>query len=324
MSLNNKTVLISGGLGFIFGHFSVYLRRVYPDCKLIIIDKETYAADKGVIETAKPDKSYLGPSHGDVSIIAEQVISEHKPDIIICAHAESHVDNSIQNDDPFWNSNVLGVASMIRAYKKYCPDSRFIHISTDETISACKQDTEIPFYEDAPLNPTSPYAASKAAGELVVQSYIKTYGLENVVIVRPSNCYGSRQNTEKFIPTVINSVLNNRKIPVYADGLQMRDWLYVEDLCEAIERLCTAEQINHKIYHIGGNNERTNISVVKDILTLLGKDDSLIEYVEDRLAHDQRYFINSDRFRKEFNWKPAHSWVWGLGKTLSWYKSLNV
>ena len=297
-----KKMLITGGAGFIGSNFIHYILSKYNDYQVINLDKLTYAANLDNLKDIEDNKNYRF-IHGD---IADQefifkLFENEKFDIVINFAAESHVDNSILNPQIFTITNILGTQVLLDACRKY-NIKRFHQVSTDEVYGELPlDDNSILFTEKTPLNPSSPYSASKASADMLVKSYYRTYSLP-ITISRCSNNYGPYQHLEKLIPLMISKAINNDNLPVYGNGLNVRDWLHVYDHCTAIDLIIHEGKIG-EIYNIGGNNEKSNIDVVKIILKELGKSEKLIKYVNDRPGHDLRYAIDSTKIKTTLNWK---------------------
>ncbi|WP_277230874.1 dTDP-glucose 4,6-dehydratase [Romboutsia timonensis] len=316
-----KKVLITGGAGFIGSNFIHYILSKYNDYQVINLDKLTYAANLDNLKDIEDNKNYRF-IHGD---IADQefifkLFENEKFDIVINFAAESHVDNSILNPQIFTITNILGTQVLLDACRKY-NIKRFHQISTDEVYGELPlDDKSILFTEKTPLNPSSPYSASKASADMLVKSYYRTYSLP-ITISRCSNNYGPYQHLEKLIPLMISKAINNDNLPVYGNGLNVRDWLHVYDHCTAIDLIIHEGKIG-EIYNIGGNNEKSNIDVVKIILKELGKSEKLIKYVNDRPGHDLRYAIDSTKIKTTLNWKPVYSFEKGILDTIKWYTKM--
>jgi len=309
-----SVILITGGMGFIGSNFIHYWKKNHPEDYLINIDLLTYAGNKDNVRSLDGQAGYQFV-HGDIghaALINQQM--EHGVDVVVHFAAESHVDRSIHNPRSFVLTNVAGTQCLLEAARQH-QVMKFIHISTDEVYGSLGD--EGAFTETTPLAPNSPYSASKAGSDLLVRAYYETYGFPGV-ITRCSNNYGPRQFPEKLIPLIITRALRNEPIPIYGDGLNIRDWLYVEDHCSAIERVIE-DGVPGEVYNIGGQNERTNLEVVKSILKLLNKSEDLIHFVSDRPGHDRRYAIDSTKIRRELGWVPSDSFESGLKKTLDWY-----
>jgi dTDP-glucose 4,6-dehydratase len=303
------SILVTGGAGFIGSNFLHHLIRV-TDEKVVCIDKLTYAADWHNIPD--PVKFYtIDIASQDA---CDYVFSRHKIKTIFHFAAESHVDNSIKDCAPFIHTNVNGTVNLLNLALKYEVD-KFIHISTDEVYGSIEQGS---FTENTIYNPRNPYSASKAASDHFVMAYHHTHGLP-VNITNCSNNYGPRQYKEKFIPQTILNILDGKKIPVYGDGLQIRDWLYVQDHCTALIKVWN-NGINGEKYNIGGECEIVNIELVKKILHLMDKPESMIEYVKDRPGHDRRYSTSISKIKNNLSWSPSFSLDCGLQKTIKWYE----
>jgi dTDP-glucose 4,6-dehydratase len=301
------TILVTGGAGFIGSNFLHYLsKRTHEE--IICIDKMTYAGDYGNIFDLNNIKLYLSDINN-----CDFVFNNHKIDIIYNFAAETHVDNSIENCSEFIKTNINGTVNLLNLSLKYEVE-KFIHISTDEVYGSI---LEGQFTEESNYAPRNPYSASKAASDHFVMAYHNTYGLP-AIITNCSNNYGPRQHYEKFIPTIINSLLNNKKVPVYGDGKQIRDWLFVNDHCSALLTIAEGGRIGEK-YNIGGECEIANIDLVKKILAIMKKDENMIEYVKDRPGHDRRYSTDISKIRSELKWSPSYDIDKGLEKTIAWY-----
>lgn len=325
-------ILLTGGLGFIGSNLVRYFLKTQPKYSIINLDAVTYAGHPENLEDVAYDPRYKFV-HGSIADaeLVEAIVSGQKfgpIDGIINLAAESHVDRSITDPLIFVQTNVLGTQVLLDAALKYGKDKsttdgaaqfsiRYLQVSTDEVYGSLGP-TGL-FTEDTPLAANSPYSASKAGADLVCRAYFHTFGMP-VMVSRCSNNYGPYQHPEKLIPLFITNALNNRQVPVYGDGLNVRDWLHVEDHCQAIDRIfhagCAGE-----VYNIGGNNERQNIQITKLILSELGRPESLIRYVEDRLGHDRRYAIDSSKITKELGWTPKHTFETGIRETIEWYKN---
>lgn len=313
-----KTILITGGAGFIGSNFIYYTLKKHPDYEIICVDSLTYA---GNIETLYPilnkdNFTFIKADIRDRKKITD-IFSKKKPDIVVNFAAESHVDRSIKNPEIFLETNVLGTSVLMDVSREFGVE-RFHQVSTDEVYGDLPLDRpDLLFTENNPLKASSPYSASKAGADLLVMAYARTYGLP-VTISRCSNNYGPYQFPEKLIPLMINNALNDKKLPVYGDGLNIRDWLYVEDHCSAIDAILFDGK-EKEVYNIGGNNEKANIDIVKLIISKIGKTDDLISYVEDRKGHDRRYAIDSSKIKRELGWEPMTDFESGIEKTIQWY-----
>lgn len=307
-------ILVTGGAGFIGSNFVLYMLQQHPDYEIINVDTLTYAGNLENLKSLEGDKrhNFVKADIRDVSEM-DRLIGQGV-DVVVNFAAESHVDRSILEPDVFVRTNVNGTQALLEAAKKHGV-SKFVQVSTDEVYGSLGP-TGL-FTEETPLQPNSPYSASKAGGDLLVRAYHETFGLP-VNITRCSNNYGPYQFPEKLIPLMISNALANKALPVYGDGLNIRDWLYVEDHCSAID-LVIHQGRNGEVYNIGGNNERTNIHIVKTILEQLGKSESLIKYVQDRPGHDRRYGIDPTKTMTELGWKPKQTFETGIEKTIKWY-----
>lgn len=302
-------LLVTGGCGFIGSEFT--RRALACGYSVAVVDKLTYAADPERLKSIKARYRFYRTDISSSREI-EQVFKRERPQFVFHFAAETHVDRSIADPSSFIRTNVSGTQSLLDAARIY-PVKKFIHISTDEVYGDTVKGK---FNESSSLRPSSPYSASKAAAELLAAAYIRTYGLP-VVIVRPSNNYGPWQYPEKFIPVVIHKGLENKKVPVYARGLNVREWLHVSDCAEAI--LCVARKAKKgEVYNIGSGHEEKNIELARKILDILGAPLGLIEFVADRLGHDLRYSLDSSRVRS-LGWRPRVSFEEGLRETVSWY-----
>ena len=312
-----KNILVTGGAGFIGSNFVRYMLNKHQDYKIVNLDLLTYAGNIKSLDDIKDNPNYLFVK-GDIADnkLVDKIVSENKIDVIINFAAESHVDRSITNPDIFVKTNVLGTQNLLEIAKKYKIE-KFVQISTDEVYGSLGKTGF--FTEKTPLSPNSPYSASKASADLLVMAYHHTFGL-NVNITRCSNNYGPYQFPEKLIPLFITNALDNKQVPLYGDGLNIRDWLFVEDHCSAIDTVLHKGK-NGEIYNIGGNNEKTNKYITDTILKYLGKDSSLIKYVADRLGHDRRYAIDATKIKEELGWEPKYKFEQAIEKTIEWYLS---
>ncbi|MBC8125132.1 MAG: dTDP-glucose 4,6-dehydratase [Candidatus Kapabacteria bacterium] len=311
------TLLVTGGAGFI-GSNLVRMIAQEGRYRVVVLDALTYA---GNIENLAGciDGTSVTFVHGNIldGDLVRKTMEQHNVDSIIHLAAESHVDRSIDSAAPFIETNVRGTLELLEASRQ-CGISRFLHVSTDEVYGALAPD-EAPFTESTPLDPTSPYAASKAASDMLVTSFVRTHGID-AVITRCSNNYGPYQFPEKFIPLMTLNAIERRALPIYGDGKQSRDWLHVDDHCKGL-LLALEKGVSGEIYNLGGFAERVNLDVVREILALTKRDESLIEYVADRKAHDRRYSVNSDKAQQELGWMPAYNFEDGLQQTVTWYES---
>ena len=309
---------VTGGAGFIGANFLFYLRERYPDDRLVCIDKLTYA---GNLSTLAPLLGQPNFRFAKVDICDREAVyalfAEERPDVVINFAAESHVDRSIADPSLFLQTNIIGTSVLMDACREY-GNIRFHQVSTDEVYGDLPLDRpELLFTEQTPLHTSSPYSSSKAAADLLVGAYGRTYGLP-VTISRCSNNYGPYQFPEKLIPLMIVSALAERPLPVYGQGLNVRDWLYVTDHCKAIDLVVTRGRIG-EVYNIGGHNEMRNIDIVKLICKELGKPESLITHVTDRKGHDMRYAIDPTKIHNELGWLPETKFADGIKKTIKWY-----
>ena len=311
-------IIVTGGAGFIGGNFCHYMTKKYPEDTILCIDKLTYA---GNLETLAPimDKPNFKFFQADIADRESiyKIFQEEKPDIVVNFAAESHVDRSITDPEVFLRTNIIGTSVMLDACREY-GITRYHQVSTDEVYGDLPLDRpDLFFTEDTPIHTSSPYSASKASADLLVQAYARTYKLP-CTISRCSNNYGPYHFPEKLIPLIISNVLNDKKVPVYGKGENVRDWLYVEDHCIAIDLIIRKGTVG-EVYNIGGHNEKTNLEVVKTVLDKLGKSEELISYVSDRPGHDRRYAIDPAKIHKELGWLPETTFETGIQKTVDWY-----
>ena len=310
------TILVTGGAGFIGSNFLFYMLREHPEDKLVCIDKLTYA---GNLSTLKDILDRIVFEKVDICDRkeVERVFEEQKPDVVVNFAAESHVDRSIENPEIFQQTNIVGTSVLMDACRKY-GIQRFHQVGTDEVYGDLPLDRpDLFFTETTPIHTSSPYSSSKAAADLLAGAYHRTYGLP-VTISRCSNNYGPYQFPEKLIPLMIANALADKPLPVYGQGLNVRDWLYVEDHCKAIDLILRHGRVG-EVYNIGGNNEMANIDIVKLICKELGKPESLITYVGDRKGHDMRYAIDPEKIHTELGWLPETMFKDGIKKTIQWY-----
>ena len=311
-------ILVTGGAGFIGSNFVYYELDNYPNDEVICLDKLTYAGNLETLEVAmkNPKFKFVKGDIADRAFVDELFASE-KPDVVVNFAAESHVDRSIENPEIFLQTNVIGTSVLMDACRKY-GNIHYHQVSTDEVYGDLPLDRpDLFFMETTPLHTSSPYSASKASADLLVQAYYRTYKLP-VTISRCSNNYGPYHFPEKLIPLMIANALNDKKLPVYGKGENVRDWLYVEDHCSAIDLIIRKGKIG-EVYNIGGHNERTNLEVVKTIIKELDKSEDLIEFVTDRPGHDRRYAIDPTKIHNELGWLPATKFDDGIKKTIDWY-----
>ena len=324
-------ILVTGGAGFIGSNFIINWINEFNE-KIINIDKLTYSGNLSNLKSIEDNKNYVFV-HGDIcnASVINKILNKYKPRAIINFAAETHVDRSINQPDEFINVNILGTFNLLKICLNYWQDLnsnlkanfRFLQISTDEVYGSLKKD-EHPFQESSKYKPNSPYSASKASGDHLVRAYSKTYGLP-VLITNCSNNYGPFQFPEKLIPLMIKNALNHKYLPIYGDGLQIRDWLYVSDHCRAITKVLNEGKIG-EVYNIGGKNEKTNLEIVNSICSILDKKvpktssyKDLITFVEDRHGHDFRYAIDATKIEQELGWVANENFNSGIEKTIDWY-----
>lgn len=308
-----KKLLVTGGAGFIGSCFIRHILKKYSDYKIINLDALTYCGNISNLDDVKdnPNYKFIQGNICDKDLI-RKIIKE--VDYVINFAAESHVDNSIKNPEIFVQTNVQGTLNLLQACKELGIE-RYLQVSTDEVYGTLGKTGY--FYETSQIQPNSPYSASKASADLMVRAYFETYKLP-VLITRCSNNYGPYQYPEKLIPFFISKLLKGEKVPVYGDGMNVRDWLYVYDHCEAIDTVLHKGKIG-EVYNIGGHNEKTNLEITHLILKEMNKDETSIEYVEDRLGHDRRYAIANDKITSELGWKPSITFEDGIKLTINWY-----
>ena len=314
------TILVTGGAGFIGSNFVYYMLGGHPDYSIICVDKLTYAGNLETLEDAlkNPNFKFYKTDICDREGIYS-IFESEKPDIVVNFAAESHVDRSIENPEIFLQTNILGTQVMMDACRKY-GITRYHQVSTDEVYGDLPLDRpDLFFTEETPIHTSSPYSSSKAGADLLVLAYYRTYGLP-VTISRCSNNYGPYHFPEKLIPLMIANALNDKPLPVYGKGENVRDWLYVEDHCKAIDLIIHNGRVG-EVYNVGGHNEMRNIDIVKLICKKLGKLESLITYVTDRKGHDLRYAIDPTKIHSELGWQPETKFADGIDKTIEWYLS---
>ena len=312
------TILVTGGAGFIGSNFLFYLRKAHPEDRLVCLDKLTYAGNLSTLEPLLHDPMFrfVRADICDREAVFDLFRQEH-PDFVVNFAAESHVDRSIENPGLFLQTNILGTGVLMDACRTYGV-RRYHQVSTDEVYGDLPLDRpDLFFTEQTPLHTSSPYSASKASADLLVLAYHRTFGL-SVTISRCSNNYGPYQFPEKLIPLMIANALENKPLPVYGNGLNVRDWLYVEDHCRAIDLIVRGGR-DGEVYNVGGHNEMTNIDIVRLICRKLGKPESLITYVTDRKGHDRRYAIDPAKIHAELGWLPETKFADGIEKTIDWY-----
>ncbi|MEK4915446.1 dTDP-glucose 4,6-dehydratase [Bacillus sp. FSL E2-8887] len=308
-------LLVTGGAGFIGSNFVRYMVKKYPEYNIVNLDALTYAGNLENLKDIEGLSNYKFVK-GDIADrqFINQLFKEEKFDYILNFAAESHVDRSITNPDIFIQTNIQGTQILLDAAKN-AEVKKYLQVSTDEVYGTLGETGY--FTEETPLASNSPYSSSKAGADLLVRAYHETFGLP-VNITRCSNNYGPFHFPEKLIPLMIINALNDKQLPVYGDGLNVRDWLHVEDHCQAID-LVLHKGKNGEVYNVGGNNERTNIEIVKTILKALDKPESLIKYVTDRPGHDRRYAIDATKLREELGWSPKYNFDTGIEQTIKWY-----
>ena len=315
-----KNILITGGAGFIGSNFIHYFLDKHSDSKIINLDVLTYAGNTDNLIEIQNDPRYVFVK-GDICDrqLLQRLFQQYDFSTVVHFAAESHVDRSITGPETFITTNVLGTQCLLHVAKEFWngnfDNRRFLHVSTDEVYGSLGPTGY--FTEDTPIAPNSPYSSSKAGSDLLVRAYFETYHFPSI-ITRCSNNYGAYQFPEKLIPLMITNALRDIPLPVYGDVLNIRDWLFVEDHCSAIDAVL-AKGNPGRVYNIGGNNEKTNIEIVKHILSELGKPESLITYVNDRLGHDRRYAIDASRIKDEINWVPSVQFKDGVKRTIQWY-----
>lgn len=324
-----KRILVTGGAGFIGSNFIQYLLDNQQDILLVNLDLLTYAGNLENLKRAENDSRYHFV-HGDIRdrVLVNQLFNKFDFDTVVHFAAESHVDRSIVEPEIFITTNITGTQILLDAAKnhwklaaedkysrEYRPEVKFLQISTDEVYGALGSTGM--FTEATPLSPNSPYSASKAGADLIVRAYYETYGLP-VNITRCSNNYGPYQFPEKLIPLMIHNALEDKSLPVYGDGMQIRDWLHVKDHCSAVYTVLEKGK-NGEVYNIGGNNERTNMEIIHFIIQVLNKPESLVSHVQDRPGHDRRYAIDSTKIQTQLGWRPAYNFQRGMEETIQWY-----
>ncbi len=314
------TIIVTGGAGFIGSNFIFYIRETHPGYRIICLDKLTYAGNLSTLAPVMdaPNFRFVKADICDRETVYN-LFREERPNIVVNFAAESHVDRSIEDPDIFLQTNIIGTSVLMDACRKY-GITRFHQVSTDEVYGDLPLDRpDLLFTEQTPLHTSSPYSSSKAAADLLALAYHRTYGLP-VSISRCSNNYGPYHFPEKLIPLMIINALHNKPLPVYGEGLNVRDWLYVEDHCRAIDLVIHKGRVG-EVYNIGGHNEMRNIDIVKLICKELNKTESLITYVTDRKGHDLRYAINPTKIHEELGWLPQTKFADGLKKTIDWYRA---
>jgi len=313
-------ILVTGGAGFIGSNFVRFLLRSRPNVAVVNYDALTYAGNLANLEDVACDPRYSFV-HGDIRDRSAMTNALRGCDAVVHFAAESHVDRSIFDSGPFISTNVHGTQVLLDACREVGSIARFVHVSTDEVYGELPIDQpEVKFTERTPIAPNSPYAASKASSDLLALAYHHTFGMP-IVVTRCSNNFGPNQYPEKVIPLFVTNLIDGEKVPLYGDGLNVRDWLHVVDHCEAVLAVLERGRAG-EAYNIGGNNERSNIALTRTILQLLGKDESMIRRVPDRLGHDRRYAIDASKIRDELGWEPTRSaWPEALKATIEWYQA---
>ena len=313
----NMNILVTGGCGFIGSHFLRYMMKTYPGDSFICLDALTYAGNKNnILDLEKDSRLIMAEGNIRNAIFVDALFATYKPDIVVHFAAETHVDRSIVGPQVFLETNVIGAGVLLDACSRH-GIQRFHHVSTDEVYGTLPLQGGSLFTEQSPLQPTSPYAASKASSDLLVLSYYKTYGLP-VTISRCSNNYGTHQYPEKLIPLMIQKALQGEPLPVYGDGSNIRDWIHVVDHCGAIDTILQQGLVG-EVYNIGGGEEIANIDLVKRILDIVEKPYELITYVKDRLGHDLRYAVDSSKVQR-LGWRPEYTVDRALEDVVEWYK----
>ena len=313
----SNNILVTGAAGFIGANFAEYFVNKYPEYKIVVLDKLTYAGNMDNLKKVKDKITFIKGDICDFNLVME-IFKKYNINGVIHFAAESHVDNSIKDPFIFTQTNVIGTHTLLEVAKQVWGEgssNKFVHVSTDEVYGSLKEDGY--FTETSPIKPSSPYSASKASSDLIALAYKETFKM-NVNVTNCSNNYGPYQHNEKLIPHMIKLALNNQKLTVYGKGLNIRDWLYVGDHCEAID-LVFHKGISGERYNIGGHNERRNIDIVKLILQRLNKSEDLIEFVEDRKGHDYRYAIDPTKIKNDLGWYPKTKFEDGIVKTIDWY-----
>lgn len=312
------TIIVTGGAGFIGSNFVFHMLQAHPDYRIVCLDKLTYAGNLSTLEPVLQQDNFrfVKADICDRQAV-DKLFQEEKPDIVVNFAAESHVDRSIENPGIFLETNIMGTAVLMDACRKY-GIQRYHQVSTDEVYGDLPLDRpDLFFTEETPLHTSSPYSSSKASADLLVMAYYRTYGLP-VTISRCSNNYGPYHFPEKLIPLMIANALADKPLPVYGNGENVRDWLYVEDHCRAIDLIIHNGKVG-EVYNVGGHNEKRNIDIVRIICQELGKPESLIVHVEDRKGHDRRYAIDPAKIHRELGWLPETKFDDGIKKTIKWY-----
>ena len=312
-----KNILVTGAAGFIGSNFAEFMVNKHPEYNIVVYDKLTYAGNINNLNKVQDKIIFVQGDICDLEKVTE-TFEKYNIDAVVHFAAESHVDNSIKTPFIFTQTNVIGTHTLLEVAKRFWGEgspNKFVHISTDEVYGTLGEEGF--FTERSPIQPNSPYSASKAGSDLIALAYYETFKM-NVTVTNCSNNYGPYQHNEKLIPHMIKLALNDEKLPVYGQGLNIRDWLYVEDHCEAIDLVLHNGKSGER-YNIGGHNEKRNIEIVKLILKHLGKPESLISFVEDRKGHDYRYAIDPTKIKNELSWEPKTKFEDGIVKTIDWY-----
>ena len=311
------TVLVTGGLGFIGSNFVIRHLEKYPHENVVVVDNESYASSRENLSVVADDPR-LFVHKVDIADKAKmhRVLAQHSPHLIYNFAAESHVDNSINDDSAFLHTNIIGTHTLLQLVKEY--QIKLLHVSTDEVYGSLGLNDD-PFTETTAYDPRNPYSATKAASDHLVRAYVNTHKIK-AIVTNCSNNYGPRQHAEKFIPTIIRKAKANEAIPIYGNGFNIRDWLYVDDHCDAIMRITDVFE-SGKRYNIGGHCELRNVNLVWFILDLLGKPRSLMQFVPDRPGHDARYSISTKKIERELKWRPTTTLEVGMKKTLEYYNA---
>lgn len=312
-----KNILVTGGAGFIGGNFVHYMLENHTEYKIINLDLLTYAGNIHSLDDIKDNSNHIFVQ-GNITNreLVRHLVKEHSIDAFVNFAAESHVDRSILHPEVFIETNVQGTLALLDVAREMKIE-KYLQVSTDEVYGSLG--AEGYFTEETPLAPNSPYSASKAAADMLVRAYNETYGM-NTNITRCSNNYGPYHFPEKLIPLMISNGMDNKELPIYGDGLNIRDWLHVQDHCQAID-LVLHKGVNGEVYNVGGHNERTNNEIVDIVIEKLGLSRDLIKYVDDRLGHDKRYAIDPTKLETELGWKPKYTFDTGIVETIEWYQA---
>lgn len=314
----SEHILITGGAGFIGSNFVHYFVKNYPAYNLIVLDKLTYAGNMNNLTGVMDKIKFIKGDICDASLV-RQIFEDYNISGVIHFAAESHVDNSIENPFIFTSTNIVGTHVLLEVARQYWGTNqtkKFVHVSTDEVYGSL-EDFDEKFTEESLIKPNSPYSASKASSDLLALAYAHTYGM-NISVTNCSNNYGPRQHKEKLIPHIIDCILHEKMFPIYGNGQNIRDWLYVEDHCKAISLVFFAGTPGER-YNIGGNNERSNLEIVRLIFREFDYSNEMIDFVEDRKGHDYRYAIDSSKIQDELGWEPETNFMDGLRRTIDWY-----